>query len=131
MGGTPPGRSPGSPPWPACTSRIRPELKAPLNGQFAGYREAAVYLSEHVPEDAKVVDLTGWSLFYGERKGYTFANLIEAMGDKSVQRIVVRDAHLKGPWEYCQQLKTLIGDRKPVATYPEHPVAKAVARLRL
>jgi Dolichyl-phosphate-mannose-protein mannosyltransferase len=100
------------------------DLQAPINNQFVGYRGAAEYLDEHVPEDAKVVDLTGWSLFYGQRKGYTFANLIEAMGDKSVTRVVVRDAHLKGRWEYCQQVQRLIGDRKPVASYPEHPLAK-------
>ena len=100
------------------------DLKAPINGQFHGYRDAAAYLAAHVPRDAKVVDVTGWSLFYGERKGYTFANLIEAMGDPGVKRVVVRDAHLKGRWEYCRQIQELIGDRKPVASYPEHPVGK-------
>ena len=100
------------------------DLVAPINDQFYGYRGAAAYLKANVPADAKVVDLTGWSLFYGEHKGYTFANLIEAMGDRDVTRVVVRDAHLKGRWEYCQQLKQLIGDHKPVMTYPEHPVDK-------
>ena len=100
------------------------DLMAPLNDQFYGYRGAAAYLAENVPPDAKVVDLTGWALFYGERTGYTFANLIEAMGDRSLTRVVVRDAHLKGRWEYCQQVQRLIGDRKPVRTYPEHPVGK-------
>ena len=100
------------------------DLKAPINDQFQGYREAAAYLAANVPPDAKVVDLTGWALFYGERQGYTFANLIEAMGDRGVSRVVVRDAHLKGRWEYCQQIHQLIGDRQPVRTYPEHPVGK-------
>jgi hypothetical protein len=108
----------------ALAMSYKADLEAPINGQFAGYREAATYLASHVPEDARVVDLTGWSLFYGQRKGYTFANLIEAMGDKGVTRVVVRDAHLKGRWEYCRQVKRLIGDRKPIATYPEHPVAR-------
>jgi hypothetical protein len=100
------------------------ELMAPINNQFYGYREASAYLAANVPADAKVVDLTGWTLFYGERNGYTFANLIEAMGDPTLSRIVVRDAHLKGPWEYCQQVRKLIGDRKPVMTYPANPVDK-------
>jgi hypothetical protein len=100
------------------------DLQTPINQQFAGYRGAADYLAEHVPADAKVVDLTGWSLYYAERKGYTFGNLIEAMGDKDLKRVVVRDAHLKGSWEYCQQIHKLIGDRKPVASYPEHPLEK-------
>jgi len=102
----------------------RSDLQAPINGQFAGYRQAADYLVEHVPTGAKVVDLTGWSLFYGERPGYTFANLIEAMGDRDLSRVVVRDAHLNGPWEYCAQIHRLIGDREPVAAFPEHPSPK-------
>ena len=102
----------------------RPEIEAPINDQFVGYRYAGGYIEENVPPDQKVVDLTGWSLYYGKRTGYTFANLIEAMGDKSLSRIVVRDAHLQGHWEYCERLKQLIGDRKPVVTFPEHPVGK-------
>ena len=58
--------------------------------------------------------------------GYTFANLVEAMGDRSVSRVVVRDAHLRGPWEYCRPAPGLIGDRKPVASFPEHPGRQAV-----
>jgi Dolichyl-phosphate-mannose-protein mannosyltransferase len=108
----------------ALFSYYKTDLKVPINEQFAGYREAAVYLSEHVPEDAKVVDLTGWSLYYAERQGYTFANLIEAMGDKNLKQVVVRDSHLTGRWWYCEQVRTLIGDRKPVASYPEYPVDK-------
>ena len=108
----------------ALTFVFKADLQAPLNSQFAGYRGAAEYLDRNVPKGDKVVDLTGWSLFYGERSGYTFANLIEAMGDRELTRVVVRDAHLNGPWEYCAQIHQLIGDRKPVATFPEHPAPK-------
>ena len=38
--------------------------------------------------------------------------------------MVVRDSHLNGPWEYCGRIKHLIGDRKPVAQFPEHPKPK-------
>ena len=100
------------------------DLVAPINGQFVGYKGAATYLDEYVPKGAKVVDVTGWALFYGDRTGYTFANLIEAMGDRDLSRVVVRDAHLKGPWEYCAQIKQLVGDRHPVAQYPAHPGPK-------
>jgi len=102
----------------------RADLAAPLNARFAGYRGAAEYLSLHVPEGEKVVDLTGWSLFYSGRPGYTFTNLIEAMGDKGLTRVVVRDAHRDGPWPYCDRIRRLVGDRKPVASYPEHPTPK-------
>jgi hypothetical protein len=97
-----------------------PEIRTPINDRFAGYRDAARYLQEHAAPGERVVDVTGWSLYYAERPGYTFANLVEAMGDPSVRRVVVRDAHLTGPWEYCAQIRKLVGDRKPVATFPEH-----------
>ena len=102
----------------------RADLEAPINGQFAGYRGAAEYLEHHVPAGAKVVDVTGWALFYGDRPGYTFGSLIEAMGDRDLTRVVVRDSHLNGPWEYCARLKQLVGDRKPVCTFPAHPEPK-------
>ena len=42
-----------------------------------GYRLAGEWLADrtHAPEDAKVVDGPAWSLFYGQRAGYTFENL--------------------------------------------------------
>jgi hypothetical protein len=100
------------------------ELTTPVNDRFVGYRGAADYIATYVPEQERVVDLTGWSLYYGRRPGYTFANLIEAAGDKSLTRVVVRDAHLTGPWIYCEQIRQLVGDREPVATFPENPVRK-------
>jgi len=100
------------------------DLAAPINDRFVGYRGAADYLVGHVPDGAKVVDVTGWALFYGQKPGYTFANLVEAEGDPSVRRVVVRDAHLTGPWPYCERIRRLVGDRKPVASFPTHPVRK-------
>ena len=102
----------------------RADLQTPINDQFAGYRGAATYLAEHVPAGERVVDVTGWALFYGDRPGYTFANLVEAMGDRDLTRVVVRDSHLNGPWEYCDRIRHLIGDRKPVATFPANPGPK-------
>ena len=103
----------------------KPEIEYPINNHFIGYRYAGGYVLNNVPKGARMVDLTGWSQFYGEHPpDYTFANLHEAMGDTSIQRVVVRDAHLLGPWEYCQRIKQLIGDRKPMLTFPEHPEGK-------
>ena len=102
----------------------RADLAAPINAQFAGYRGAADYLDRHVPAGERVVDVTGWALFYGDRPGYTFANLVAAAGDRDLTRVVVRDSHLNGPWEYCDRIKALIGDRRPVAQFPEHPAPK-------
>jgi hypothetical protein len=95
---------------------------APVNEGLGAYKEAGAWLSDHVPPGSHVVDVTGWSLFYGQRTGYTFANLHEAPGDPGVRWVVVREAHLRGPWTYCEQLRGLIGDRKPLVTfYGTHP----------
>jgi len=100
------------------------ELQTPINDQFFGYKRAGDYLAANVPTDAKIVDLTGWSLFYGERQGYTFATIDQALNDPTVKRIIVRDAHLDGKWEYCQKLKKLIGSHTPHTKYPEDPTPK-------
>ena len=100
------------------------DLAAPINDRFVGYRGAANYLAEHVPDGERVVDVTGWALFYGQKPGYTFANLVEAQGDPGVRRVVVRDAHLSGPWPYCQRIRQIVGDRKPVASFPANPSRK-------
>ena len=97
------------------------DLTAPINESMAGYREAGAWVTAHVPAGEKVADVTGLSLFYGDRPGYTFANVIDASKDADLRYIVVREAHLKGPWPYCEQLRSLVGDRKPVATYPADP----------
>jgi hypothetical protein len=96
-----------------------PAIKEPINAGFGGYRKAGDYLAKNVPQDAKVVDVTGWSLYYAQRSGYTFANLIEAPGDPNVRWVVARESHLKGPWGYCQKLRQLVAGLAPVETYAE------------
>jgi 4-amino-4-deoxy-L-arabinose transferase-like glycosyltransferase len=98
-----------------------PALALPLNGAFAGYRQAGQWLAQHVEPGTEVVDLTGWSLFYGERPGYTFANLHEAPGDRDLRFVVVREAHLQGPWGYCEQVRELVAGLRPIATFPPEP----------
>ena len=96
-----------------------PGLLAPVNAELGGYRDAGLYLAQHTPPEARVVDVTGLSLYYGQRPGYTFADLIKAdPRDPSVRWVVVRESHLHGPWVYCQQLRTLVGGLRPVASYP-------------
>jgi Dolichyl-phosphate-mannose-protein mannosyltransferase len=95
---------------------------APINEGFGGYRGAGEWLAEHVPPDSPVVDVTGWSLFYGQRDGYTFANLHEAAGDPAVRWVIAREAHLRGPWTYCTQLRNLVAGHEPVAVFPESPM---------
>ena len=97
------------------------ETLAPINEPMAGYRDAGRWVAEHVPAGEKVADLTGLSLFYGERDGYTYANIIDAPNDRGLRYVVVREAHFRGPWPYCEQVRAVVGDLQPVATYPENP----------
>jgi 4-amino-4-deoxy-L-arabinose transferase-like glycosyltransferase len=98
-----------------------PEMVRPLNESFVGYRQAGAWLADHVEPDAKVVDLTGWSLFYGQRQGYTFRNFHEAAGNPDLRFVVVREAHLRGPWGYCERVRELVAGIEPVATFPPQP----------
>jgi hypothetical protein len=96
---------------------VAPSIREPIGAGFGGYRQAGAFLAEHVPPGAKIVDVTGWSQYYSQRPGYTFANLIEAYGDHEVRWVVAREAHLKGPWWYCEKLRQLVADLQPVETY--------------
>jgi 4-amino-4-deoxy-L-arabinose transferase-like glycosyltransferase len=95
-----------------------PTLLRPVNHGMVGYRQAASWLEANVPDDARVADATGWSLFYSGRSGYTFRNLGEASTDPDVRWVVVRDAHVAGPWWYCKVMRELVGLREPIATFP-------------
>lgn len=90
-----------------------------LNPHFAGYKQAAAYLAEHVPPEEKVVDFSGWSLFYSERPGYTFRQIGDLSGDPDVRWVVAREAHLRGPWGYSQLLRDLTRGLTPIQSYPE------------
>lgn len=96
-------------------------IAAPLNRTMAGYREAAQWLAGHAEPAAPVADATGWTQFYAERPGYTFATLHEAAADPSLRWVVAREAHLSGPWWYCEVFRRVVGRREPVAAFPAHP----------
>ncbi len=95
----------------------RGDLLSPVNAGLGGYREAGHWLSSHPENAGRVVDLTGWSQYYGGRDGYTFENLIAAPSDPAARWVVAREAHLKGPWEYCQRLRALVDGLQPVAEF--------------
>ena len=95
-----------------------PDLLAPVNASVGGYRDAGNWLAGHVGPGDRVADVTGWSLFYGSRPGYVFANLHEAAGDRSLRWVVAREAHLRGPWGYCARLRNLVAGARTVARFP-------------
>jgi hypothetical protein len=103
--------------FPALMAWYAGETLSPLNEGMGGYRGAAGWLTIHSAEDSMIVDVTGWSQFYSQREGYTFANLEAAPGDARARWVVAREAHLKGPWLYCQRLRALIGGREPVQVF--------------
>jgi len=90
---------------------------APLNAGLDGYRQAGRWVAGHAPGGTRIVDVTGWSQFYGRREGYTFEDLVAAPADPSARWVVAREAHLKGPWEYCRQLRALVDGLTPVAVF--------------
>ncbi len=92
---------------------------AHLNPHFKGYKQAASFLSEAVPSDERVVDFSGWALFYGERTGYTFRQIAELPQDPKVRWVVAREAHLNGPWGYSRVLRDLTAGLKPIKVFPE------------
>jgi hypothetical protein len=94
-----------------------PEILTPVNEGMRGYRDAGRWLAGHSGDDSRVVDVTGWSQFYCGRPGYTFENLVAAPADPSARWVVVREAHLRGPWDYCQRLSALVEGLSPVEEF--------------
>ena len=90
-----------------------------VNASFLGYRQAGDYLAGAAGPGGKVVDVTGWSLFYGRREGYTFADLVSAPDDPGVRFVVAREAHLAGPWWYSAKLRELTRGLTPEKVFPE------------
>jgi hypothetical protein len=96
---------------------LLPRTLAPVNEGLGGYKTAGLWLRERVAPGVRVVDVSGWAIYYGRLDGYTFANLIHAPNDPAARWIVAREAHLRGPWPYCKLLRGLVGDAKPVVVF--------------
>jgi hypothetical protein len=96
---------------------LLPRTLAPVNEGLGAYRSAGLWLREHVSPGARVVDVSGWAIFYGRLQGYTFANLNQAPEDPAARWVVVREAHLHGPWLYCTVLRGLVGDVQPTVVF--------------
>jgi 4-amino-4-deoxy-L-arabinose transferase-like glycosyltransferase len=96
---------------------LAPRTLAPVNEGLGTYRSAGRWLHEHIAPGSRVVDVTGWALFYGDLPGYTFGTLAQAPSDPSARWVVAREAHLRGPWPYCAQLRDLVGAAPPVMVF--------------
>lgn len=94
---------------------------SPYNSSFAIYRMAGSWLAEQPVAGGRVLDLTDWSLFFAERPGDTFASVLEAPHRTDIRYVVLRDSHLKSHSHYSSVVRTVLGGRRPVARFPEHP----------
>jgi len=103
----------------ACGASWAGTTLAPVNESYAGYRQAGEWLERNTAPGAKVFDLKGWAQFYGRRDGYSFGDLGRSPVEAGVGWVVAHDAFLVGPWPYCQTVRDLVGDRKPVRSFPE------------
>ncbi len=102
----------------------RSDITTPINDRFLGYRLASDFVGQKADPGSRVVDLTGWTQYYAGHPGYTFATVNQTPQDPDLRWVVVRDAHLVGPWEYCELIRRIVKDRKPVATFPETPIRR-------
>jgi hypothetical protein len=92
-----------------------------FNSSFAPYRMAGSWISGAPETEGRVLDLTDWSLFFGNRSGYGIGKVEEAASRPEVRWVVLRDAHLKGHGRSSELARAMIGTRPPTGRYPEHP----------
>jgi hypothetical protein len=95
-----------------------PQTLEPLNADYNGYRAAGEWLAAHAAPNARVFDLKGWALYYGDRPGYSFSDYLQAYGDPKLGYVVAHDAFLIGEWPYCRAVRDHVGKRAPVASFP-------------
>lgn len=91
----------------------------PIGNDALGYRQAAEFLSNRLQANEHVADLTGWTPYYADRPGYTFATINEAFHDPYLRYVVVREAHLIGPWDYCRTMERLTSGAIKIAQFPD------------
>lgn len=97
------------------------QFARPIGHSALGYKMAGVFLADLTAPDESIVDLSGWASFYAERPGYGFNKLHEITPENPSRFVVVRMAHLVGPWEYCERMRELARNAELIARFPEKP----------
>jgi Dolichyl-phosphate-mannose-protein mannosyltransferase len=87
-------------------------------GPFSVYYTTGDWLAANTRPEEKVLDLTDWSLFFGRRGGYQFADLYQAPADPTMRWIVVRTPDARGEWHYSKVVGDLLRGRDAVARVP-------------
>ena len=127
---------PGPAVWAALLAGIvlYPNLRllGPINaGPYSVYVETGRWIAGHSAASERVLDMTNWSLFFSDRPGYSYAQVYDAPADPSLRWVVLRKPHIEGHWPYSHVLASMIGDRQPVATVPEHAGADHRVQIRI
>ena len=122
--------------WPGLEPAIRlvavggslvlwgPAAIASVDPGFHGYRQAGEWLASSALPGEGVVDPKGFSLFYADKPGYTFASLVQGVHDPSVRWVVAHEALVFGPWDYSKAIRTLVADRRPIRVFPAKPARR-------
>jgi Dolichyl-phosphate-mannose-protein mannosyltransferase len=93
----------------------------PYNSSFGAYRQAGSWLAERPDVDGRVLDLTNWSLFFSQRRGFSFSGLLDAPHHPETRYVVVRDTLRNGRSYASAVVKDLLDSREPVAQFPASP----------
>jgi 4-amino-4-deoxy-L-arabinose transferase-like glycosyltransferase len=104
-----------------CLALWAPSTFAAIDPGFHGYRLAGEWLAASAQASESTVDPKGFSLFYADRPGFTFATLMQGLHDPSVRWVVAHEALIFGPWDYSKSIRTLVGGRRPVRIFPAAP----------
>jgi hypothetical protein len=104
-----------------CLGLWGPAAIAAVDPGFHGYRQAGEWLATVALPGEGVVDPKGFSLFYANKPGYTFATLVHGVHDPRVRWVVAHEALVFGPWDYSKAIRTLVADRRPVRIFPAKP----------
>jgi hypothetical protein len=96
----------------------QPVVETP--GPFNVYWDAGRWLARSA-SDGEVLDLTDWSLYFSRLPGSTFAQVREAAAESDVRWVVALSSQVEGDSTYSDALRSLIGDREPVAALPAEP----------
>lgn len=102
-----------------------PRTLTPLHASRLGHREAAQWLSQHAPHEARVLDTRGWTGLYSGRPTYRYDAAREAFADRDLGFVVVEDHELHYDSPRSRRLATMLSAAATqVGTFeadPRHP----------
>jgi hypothetical protein len=101
-----------------CVLRWAPAAIAKIDPGLGGYRQAGDWLAAAAQAGEALIDPKGFSIFYADKPGYSFATLGQGLHDPSVRWVVAHEALVYGPWDYSNAIRALVGNRRPIRIFP-------------